>query len=144
MTPWIFTENILAGKPITLFNNGEIKRDFTYIDDVIDGILRCVDRPPPDDGKRKPGGSLGPHRIYNLGNNRSEQLVRLIEIIEHETGQKATVTLEICNPATSRTHLQISTRFAPSLATTRPRRSMSECRALSSGIVATPSLSSIS
>src|SRR5258708_6841031 len=98
MTPWIFTESVLAGKPITLFNNGEIKRDFTYIDDVIDGILRCIDRPPVDDGKVKAGGSRGPHRVYNLGNNRSERLTRLVEIIERETGRKAMVTLASMQP----------------------------------------------
>jgi UDP-glucuronate 4-epimerase len=93
MTPWIFTENILAGKPVQLFNNGEIRRDFTYIDDIVDGVLRCLDHPPPDDGKAKPGGSRGPHRIYNLGNNRSEKLTRLVELIEGATGRKAITKL---------------------------------------------------
>ena len=91
MTPWIFTENIVAGKPIALFNNGEISRDFTYVDDIVDGVLRALDHPPQDDGKPKAGGSLGPHRIYNLGNNRSERLIRLVEIIEQVTKRKATI-----------------------------------------------------
>jgi len=98
MTPWIFTESILRGKPISLFNNGEISRDFTYIDDIVDGVLRCLDHPPPDDGKAKAGGSRGPHRIYNLGNSRSEPLMRLVEIIESETGRKATVEMKPMQP----------------------------------------------
>ena len=98
MTPWIFTESILAGKPIALFNNGDISRDFTYIDDIVDGVLRALNRPPLDNGKLKAGGSKAPHCIYNLGNHRSERLTRLVEIIEHETKRKATIELKPMAP----------------------------------------------
>jgi UDP-glucuronate 4-epimerase len=93
MTPWLFTDAILAGRPVTLFNNGEISRDFTYIDDIVDGVIRALDHPPPDDGNEKPGGSYGPHRLYNIGNNRSEPLRRLVDLIEKATGRKATIEL---------------------------------------------------
>jgi UDP-glucuronate 4-epimerase len=98
MTPWIFTESILTGKPISLFNKGEISRDFTYIDDIVDGVVRCFDHPPADDNKVKAGGSFGPHRIYNIGNSRSEKLTRLVEIIERETGRKAIAQLMPMQP----------------------------------------------
>jgi len=98
MTPWIFTDSILAGRPISLFNNGEISRDFTYIDDIVDGVLRCLDHPPSDDGELKAGGSRAPHRIYNLGNNRSEPLMRLVEIVEKETGRTASVEMKPMQP----------------------------------------------
>ena len=98
MTPWLFTEAILAGRPIKLFNNGEISRDFTYIDDIVDGVVRALDQPPPDDGKRKAGGSLGPHRLYNSGNNRSEPLRKLVETIERATGKKASIELAPAQP----------------------------------------------
>ena len=93
MTPWLFTEAILAGRPIKLFNNGEISRDFTYIDDIVEGVVRALDHAPPDDGNEKPGGSRAPHRLYNIGNNRSEPLSRLVQLIEKATGKKAIVEL---------------------------------------------------
>jgi UDP-glucuronate 4-epimerase len=98
MTPWLFTEAILAGRPVRLFNNGEISRDFTYIDDIVDGVVRALDHPPPDDGKEKAGGSRPPHRLYNIGNNRSEPLRRLVDLIEKATGKTATVELSPMQP----------------------------------------------
>jgi UDP-glucuronate 4-epimerase len=89
MAPWLFTEAILAGKPIKVFNNGDMRRDFTYIDDIIEGVVATLDNPPPDDGRIKPGGSTGPHRIYNIGNSRSEELTRFIDVIEAACGVKA-------------------------------------------------------
>jgi UDP-glucuronate 4-epimerase len=89
MTPWLFTEAILGGEPIKVFNNGEISRDFTYIDDIVDGVVRALDHAPPDDGQEKPGGSRGPHRLYNIGNNRSVPLLAMIEAIERATGKSA-------------------------------------------------------
>lgn len=93
MTPWLFTEAILAGRPITLFNNGEISRDFTYVDDIVEGVVRALDHPPPDDGSEKPGGSFTPHRLYNIGNHRSEPLRKLVELIEKATGKQAAIEL---------------------------------------------------
>lgn len=89
MAMWMFTRDILAGRPIKVFNNGEMKRDFTYIDDIISGVVACLDTPPDDDGTTKAGGSKAPHRLYNIGNNRSEQLMDMIAIIEAECGKKA-------------------------------------------------------
>ena len=89
MMMWLFTKAILAGQPIEVFNHGEMWRDFTYIDDIVSGVVACLDNPPPDDGAAKAGGSLKPHRLYNIGNNRSEHLLRVIEIIEAECGRTA-------------------------------------------------------
>ncbi len=89
MAPWMFTEAILAGKPIKVFNNGDMRRDFTYIDDIVDGVIATLDNPTQDDGAPKPGGSTSPHRIYNIGNNRSEELTRFIDVIEEACGRKA-------------------------------------------------------
>ena len=89
MAPWLFTAAILAGRPITVFNDGRMRRDFTYIDDVVAGVLAALDRPPADDGASKPGGSLAPHALYNLGNSRAEPLDRLIALIEQACGRAA-------------------------------------------------------
>jgi UDP-glucuronate 4-epimerase len=89
MAPWLFTEAILNDKPIKVFNQGKMQRDFTYIADIVAGVLACVDRPPTDDGAAKPGSSVGPHALYNIGNNRPEELLRFIEIIEQTTGKTA-------------------------------------------------------
>jgi UDP-glucuronate 4-epimerase len=89
MAMWIFTRKILSGEPIEVFNHGNMRRDFTYIDDIVSGIIACLDNPPVDDGSAKAGGSTKPHRLYNIGNHRSEELMRLIDIIEEECGRKA-------------------------------------------------------
>ena len=89
MAMWIFTRKILAGEPIEVFNHGDMRRDFTYVDDIVSGITACLDNPPADDGAAKAGGSVKPHRLYNIGNHRSEELMHLIDIIEAECGRKA-------------------------------------------------------
>ena len=89
MMLWLFTAAILEGRPINVFNHGEMWRDFTYIDDIIAGVLAALDSPPPDDGLAKPGGSTKPHRIYNIGNNRSEHLMKVIALIEDACGKTA-------------------------------------------------------
>jgi UDP-glucuronate 4-epimerase len=89
MAVWIFTEALFGGKPLPLFNHGQMRRDFTYIDDVLSGILACLDSPPPDDGSVKAGGSMAPHALYNLGNSRSEDLMRVVQLLEKATGKKA-------------------------------------------------------
>ncbi len=93
MMPWIFTGKILRGEPIPVFNNGEMSRDFTYIDDIVSGIVSCLDAPPADDGTTKPGGSVGPHALYNIGNNRPERLMDVIGIIEEACGRKAEIEM---------------------------------------------------
>ena len=89
MAMWLFTKAILAGEPLDLFNGGAMRRDFTYIDDVVAGTIACLDSPPADDGREKPGGSVSPHAVYNIGNCRSEELMDLIAIIEENLGRKA-------------------------------------------------------
>jgi UDP-glucuronate 4-epimerase len=93
MMLWNFTRRILAGEPIPVFNHGEMWRDFTYIDDIIAGVVAALDHPPADDGEPKAGGSVKPHRLYNIGNNRSEHLMRVVEILEEAIGRKAEVEL---------------------------------------------------
>jgi UDP-glucuronate 4-epimerase len=83
MAAWLFTEAILAGRPIQLFNHGKMHRDFTYIDDVVAGTLACLARPPVDDG------AAAPYRLYNLGNHRSEELERFVSVLERALGRKA-------------------------------------------------------
>jgi UDP-glucuronate 4-epimerase len=89
MAMWIFTRKILAGEPIQIFNHGKMRRDFTYIDDIVTGVVAAHDNPPADDGTEKAGGSLAPHRLYNIGNNRSEELMRMIGLLEMACGRKA-------------------------------------------------------
>jgi UDP-glucuronate 4-epimerase len=89
MAMWIFTKAILAGEPIPVFGEGNMRRDFTFVDDIVTGVVACHDNPPPDDGIQKAGGSKGPHRLYNIGNNRSEELMRMIDLIEQACGRKA-------------------------------------------------------
>ncbi len=89
MAMWIFTKAILTGEPIPIFNHGEMRRDFTYIDDIVDGVVACLDNPPSDDGKEKAGGSFAPHRIYNIGNHRSEPLMRMVALLEQAIGKTA-------------------------------------------------------
>ena len=89
MAPWLFTEAILRGQPIRLFNGGRMKRDFTYIDDIVAGVLAALDRPPA--GTR-------PHFIYNLGNDRAEELTHFVQIIEAATGRRAIVEEALLPP----------------------------------------------
>ena len=89
MAMWIFTKALYAGTPLPLFNRGEMRRDFTYIDDIVRGVIACLDQPPADDGEEKAGGSTSPHALYNIGNSRSEDLMRVVELLEQETGRTA-------------------------------------------------------
>lgn len=82
---FIFTKKILAGETISVFNNGHMKRDFTYIDDIVAGILGALENPIKDTGE----GS--PHKIYNLGNSSLEQLMDYIQLIEDNLGKKAKI-----------------------------------------------------
>ncbi len=89
MALWIFTQKILAGHPIPLFNHGRMQRDFTYIDDIVAGVLAAHDHPPADDGAPKAGGSISPHALYNIGNHRSEELEHVVDLLEAAIGIKA-------------------------------------------------------
>lgn len=94
MALFMFTRNILAGKPIDVFNFGHHRRDFTYIDDIVEGVVRVLDKiaaPNPDwnGGHPDPGTSKAPYRLYNIGNNRPIELMRFIEVLEECLGRKA-------------------------------------------------------
>jgi len=86
MAAYIFARAIAEGRPIPVFNHGDMRRDFTYIDDIIAGVLAVADGPPS-------GTDGAPHRVYNIGNNRSEPLLRFIELIEESLGRKAEMNL---------------------------------------------------
>ena len=89
MAVWTFTQALFAGEPLPLYNGGDMRRDFTYIDDIVRGVVACIDSPPEDNGSPKAGGSSAPHAIYNIGNSRSEDLMRVISLLEEATGRKA-------------------------------------------------------
>ena len=109
MAMWLFTSAIFAGEPIDVFGEGNMRRDFTYIDDIVTGIVACIDNPPPDDGQEKAGGSKSPHRLYNIGNNRSEELTRMISLIERACGREAQKRLMPMQPGDVRdTYADIS------------------------------------
>ena len=93
MAVWKFTEAVLNGRPIDVYNNGDMRRDFTYVDDIVAGVIASLDHPPADDGAVKPGGFTTPHRLYNIGNNRPEALLDLIGEIETACGREATLNL---------------------------------------------------
>lgn len=91
-----FTRGILNGESIPVYNNGEMIRDFTYIDDIVEGMLRVLDRPaassPDWTGEAPdPATSAGPYRIYNIGNSRPVDLMRYIEVLEQRLGRKARI-----------------------------------------------------
>lgn len=89
MAAWLFTDAIYNDRPINIFNNGDMRRDFTYIDDIVSGIIATLDAPPLDNGQIKAGGSRSPHHIYNIGNHRSEKLLDMIDVLEQAIGKKA-------------------------------------------------------
>ncbi len=94
MAMWIFTKALYEGEPLPLFNHGHMHRDFTYIDDIVNGVVACLDHPPADDGARKAGGSTGPHVLYNIGNSRSEDLMRVVALLEQATGKTSGLDLQ--------------------------------------------------
>jgi len=89
MAMWLFTDAIFNERPINVFGEGQMRRDFTYIDDITAGIVAALDSPPLDDDRPKAGGSRGPHRLYNIGNSRSEELSHMIELLEKACGKEA-------------------------------------------------------
>lgn len=93
MAVWKFTEAVLRGQSIDVYNHGDMLRDFTFIDDIVAGVVLALDNPPADDGRPKPGGFTTPHRLYNIGNNRPEQLLDLIHAIEMACDRKADINL---------------------------------------------------
>ena len=94
MALFIFTRAILEGKPIQIFNKGHMKRDFTYIDDIVEGVVRVIDHPPAGNAEWKgtdpdPSSSQAPFRVYNIGNSSPVNLMDFIEAIEESLGKKA-------------------------------------------------------
>jgi len=94
MALFLFTRNILEGKPIDVFNHGHHKRDFTYVDDIAEGVVRALDRPAKsnpawDSAQPDPATSRAPYRLYNIGNHTPVQLMRYIEVIEDCLGRTA-------------------------------------------------------
>ena len=94
MAMFIFARAILAGQPIRLFNHGRMRRDFTYVDDVSQAIVRLIDKPPQgrpdwDGGKPDPASSRAPWKIYNIGNSRPEELTGVVALLEKEFGKAA-------------------------------------------------------
>ena len=81
MAPWLFADAILAGRPITLYEGGRLKRDFTFVDDIVSGILGALDRPPTD----------GKPRLLNIGNHRSVEVRRFVAVLEESLGRKAVI-----------------------------------------------------
>ncbi|KPK84967.1 MAG: capsule biosynthesis protein CapI [Bacteroides sp. SM23_62_1] len=103
MALFIFTKSILAGEPIEVFNHGKMERDFTYVDDIVEGVGRMIDKPPaglphwngihPD-----PSSSSAPYRLYNIGNSKPVNLMEFIEAIEKALGRKAKMTFKPMQP----------------------------------------------
>lgn len=98
MALFLFTRNIIEGKPIDVFNYGKHRRDFTYVDDIVEGVVRTMDNvaapnPDWDPMNPDPGTSLAPYRIYNIGNNQPVELLRYISVIEDCVGKKAEMNL---------------------------------------------------
>lgn len=91
MAAYLFADAIMHDRPIRVFNHGDMRRDFTYIDDIVAGVLAALDRPPPDDG-------APPCRVYNLGNHRSEKLLDFIAVLEQALGRTAEKTFEPMQP----------------------------------------------
>jgi UDP-glucuronate 4-epimerase len=94
MALFLFTKAILAGEPIQVFNHGKMRRDFTYIDDIVEGVVRTLDRnaqPNPDWNSDQPDSatSAAPYRLYNIGNNQPVELLHMIETLERELGYTA-------------------------------------------------------
>ncbi len=120
-----FTRLMLEDKPIPVFNRGEMVRDFTYIDDIVEGVVRVIDRPPEPNpswsgDSPDPATSYAPWRIYNIGNSRPVKLMRYIEVLEQCLGRKAKMALLPMQPGDVRatqadtTELRNAVGYAPS------------------------------
>jgi len=98
MALFLFTRAILEGRPIPVYNHGKMRRDFTYIDDVVEGVIRVAERIPEPNpewcsDRPDPGTSSAPYRIYNIGNHDPVELIKFIEILENKIGRKAQLEL---------------------------------------------------
>ena len=105
MAPMLFARAILAGEPIKVFNHGKMQRDFTYIDDIVEGLMRCCDKPATSNSKfdscnPDPSTGSAPYRIFNIGNNQPVELLRFIEVMEKAFGCEAIKDFQPINRAT--------------------------------------------
>ncbi len=103
MAMFIFAKAILEGQPIKLFNNGDMQRDFTFVDDVVESLVRLIDKPAQPNpqwsgAKPDPATSAAPWKVYNIGNNNPEHLLRVVELLEQELGAKAIRDLQPMQP----------------------------------------------
>ena len=103
MAPMLFARAILAGEPIKVFNYGKMQRDFTYIDDIVEGVIRCCDKPATvnpdfDPLHPDPATAAAPHRVFNIGNSQPIELLHFIELLEEALGQKAIKDLQPLQP----------------------------------------------
>lgn len=94
MAYFSFTKDIIEGNPIKVFNHGKMERDFTYIDDIVEGIVKLIPRAPEknpdwDESKDELGSSFAPYRVYNIGNNQPVQLMKFINVLEEKIGKEA-------------------------------------------------------
>ena len=103
MAPMLFARAILAGEPIKVFNYGQMQRDFTYIDDIIEGVMRCCDKPATvnadfDPLQPDPATAAAPHRVFNIGNSQPIELLRFIEVMEESLGREAIKDFQSMQP----------------------------------------------
>ena len=103
MAPMLFAKAILAGEPIRVFNQGRMRRDFTYIDDIVSGVIACADKPatPNPDFEASlpdPATSWAPHRLFNIGNSEPVELLRFIDVLEQALGRRAIRDLQPMQP----------------------------------------------
>ena len=103
MAPMLFARAILAGEPIKVFNHGKMQRDFTYIDDIVEGVLRCCDKPATANAafnsmQPDPATAAAPHRVFNIGNSQPTELLDFIEIMEEALGRKAIKNFQPMQP----------------------------------------------
>ena len=127
MAAYLFTRAIIAGRPIDVFNNGHMKRDFTFIDDIVAGTIAALDRPPAEE----PGRAR--HKVYNLGNNHPEELTISSPRSRRLWDARRSRTCCRCSRATCRRPPRISRHRSASSASSRRRRSASASRVSSSG-----------
>ncbi|CAK6687372.1 NAD-dependent epimerase [Synechococcus sp. CBW1107] len=103
MAPMLFARAILAGEPIRVFNHGRMQRDFTYIDDIVEGVIRCSDKPATADPHfdplhPNPATAAVPHRVFNIGNSQPTELLRFIAVLEQALGRQAIQDLQPMQP----------------------------------------------
>ena len=103
MAPMLFAKAILAGEPIKVFNNGKMQRDFTYIDDIVEGVMRCCDKPATanpdfDPLDPDPATAAAPHRVFNIGNSQPTELLRFIEVMEQALGREVVKDFQPMQP----------------------------------------------